>query len=165
MQIIFALIVFGTGYWYWLFNFELAFASSFMIILGSLYAYRSMIIRRIQTHEPSSDDEMLEKIEDPYALYDDETNNVEEDKALSQIIKEEKLRLKQNKQSFKKTMKSSRGMFSPWRLIPYVFLVLSFIGLRNNHILDIPAFLIGLAVGIVASVYVGRGWLSKGSAD
>lgn len=108
------------------------------------------------------DDSMLEKIEDPYDLYDDETvAEVDETVALQDVIKEEKKRLKENKETFKKTVKSTPGIFSPWRFLPYLFLVLSFIGLNNNHILDIPAFLIGLAVGIISAVFLGKKWISS----
>ncbi len=123
-----------------------------------------MVQNRLHSGE-GMNDEMLAKIEDPYELYDEEslekTEEVEED--LSTVIKEEKKRLKENRQTLKKTVKSTPGIFSPWRFLPYIVLVLSFIALNNNHILDIPAFLIGLGAGIISAVFIGKKWISSSS--
>lgn len=164
VKLIFALILFVQGYWYWLLNFELAFFASMFIILGSFSGYKRMVQKRLEAGS-GIDDTMLEKIEDPYDLYDEESQTeMDESLALKDIIKEEKKRLKENKETFKKTIKSTPGIFSPWRFLPYLFLVLSFIGLNNNHILDIPAFLIGLAAGILSAVLLGKKWI-KASAN
>lgn len=123
-----------------------------------------MVQNRLHSGE-GMNDEMLAKIEDPYELYDEEslekTEEVEED--LSAVIKEEKKRLKENRQTLKKTVKSTPGIFSPWRFLPYIVLVLSFIALNNNQILDIPAFLIGLGAGIISAVFIGKKWISSSS--
>ena len=121
-----------------------------------------MIERRIEAGE-GEDDAYLDSIEDPYELYDDTEATGAKDVVLSEVVKEEKKRLKENREGLKKTLKSTSGIFSPWRFLPYIVLVLSFIGLNNNHILDIPAFLIGLAAGIVSAVYIGKYWLGSPS--
>lgn len=163
-QLLFSIVLLVQGYWYWLLNFELAFVSSLFIILGSFSGYKRMVQNRLHSGE-GMNDEMLAKIEDPYELYDEEslekTEEVEED--LSTVIKEEKKRLKENRQTLKKTVKSTPGIFSPWRFLPYIVLVLSFIALNNNHILDIPAFLIGLGAGIISAVFIGKKWISSSS--
>jgi len=157
-KLIFALILFVQGYWYWLLNFELAFFASMFIIFGSFSGYKRMIQRRIDSGE-GLDETLLEKIEDPYELFEDESLKTDEQTDLKEVIKEEKKRLKQNKETFKKTVKSTTGILSPWRFIPYVFLVLSFIALNNNHILDIFAFLMGLGLGILSAVIIGKSWI------
>jgi len=160
VNLIFALFVFSMGYWYWLLNFELAFFASLSIIMGSFSGYRRMVQRRLDTGE-GEESVFLDKIEDPYELYDE--NEKEEipveEMDLRAVVKEEKARLKSNRQTFKKTIKSTPGIFSPWRFLPYIFLVLSFIALNNNHILDISGFLIGLAIGIVGAVILGKKWI------
>lgn len=160
VKLIFALALFVSGYGYWLINFELAFFAAMFIILGSFSGYKRMIERRLDAGS-GVDDTMLEKIEDPYELYDEDEAEVDESVALKDIVKEEKKRLKENKETFKKTIKSTPGIFSPWRFLPYIFLVLSFVGLNNNNILDIPAFLIGLALGIASAVLLGKKWISS----
>lgn len=161
-KLIFVLVLFIQGYWYWLLNFELAFFASLFIILGSFSGYKRMIQRRMDAGE-GLDQTMLEKIEDPYDLYEEESLHSEEEPDLKEVIKEEKKRLKQNKETFKKTVKSTTGILSPWRFIPYLFLVLSFIALNNNHILDVLAFLLGLGVGIVSAVVLGKSWIKARS--
>lgn len=158
VKLIFALVLFVQGYWYWLLNFELAFFASMFIIFGSFSGYKRMVQRRIDAGE-GLDKTLLEKIEDPYELFEDEPLQTEVEPDLKEVIKEEKKRLKQNKETFKKTVKSTTGILSPWRFIPYIFLVLSFIALNNNHILDIFAFLMGLGLGILSAVMVGKAWI------
>lgn len=162
VQLIFCIILLVQGYWYWLLNFELALVSSLFIILGSFSGYKRMIQNRIDSGE-GMNDEMLERLEDPYELYDDELSEKSEDMDLATVVKEEKLRLKENRQTLKKTVKSVPGIFSAWRFLPYVFLVLSFIGLKNNQVLDIPAFLIGLGAGIILAVLIGKRWIASTS--
>ena len=155
VKLIFAVVVFVQGYWYWLLNFELAFFSSILIVFGSFHAYKGLIQRRLEAGE-GSDEAVLEKIDDPYELYDEDEGDIKSNTGdISKIVKEEKLRLKQNRQTLKKTIKSSAGLFSPWRFIPYIILILSFIGLNNNHILDIPAFLLGIGLGVLSAVLIG----------
>ena len=162
VQLVFAMILLVKGYWYWLLNFELAFISSTLIVLGSFSGYKRMVAKRLDVGE-GMNDALLEKIEDPYELYDEEQNIEKSDEDLKEVIKEEKKRLKQNKQTLKKTIKSTPGIFSPWRFLPYIVLVLSFIGLNNNHVLEIPAFLIGLGAGIVSAVFIGKKWIASSS--
>lgn len=158
VQLLFSAVLLIQGYWYWLLNFELAFVSSLLVVLGSFSGYRRMVQKRIDSGE-GMDDEMLEKLEDPYSLYEEESFEKAEEQDLAAVVKEEKKRLKEQKQTLKKTVKSVPGIFSAWRFLPYLFLVISFIGLNNNHMLDIPAFLIGLAAGIVSAVLIGKRWI------
>jgi len=168
VQFIFAIALFVMGYWYWLLNFELAFFSALLIILGSFSGYRRMVKKRLGGTDiaENTDELILQKLEDPYDLYDDERDEEKveiinpQEVNLADVVKEEKLRLKQNKQTLKKTIKSTPGIFSPWRFIPYIILVLSFIALNNNHILEIPAFLIGLGLGIASAVIIGKKWIN-----
>lgn len=160
VQLLFSVILLVQGYWYWLLNFELAFVSSVFVILGSFSGYKRMIQNRIESGE-GMNDEMLEKLEDPYELYDEGISDATDSEDLATVVKEERKRLKDNKQTFKKTVKSTPGIFSVWRFFPYIVLVLSFIGLNNNHILDIPAFLIGLGAGIVSAVLIGKKWIAS----
>jgi hypothetical protein len=104
--------------------------------------------------------ELMEKLEDPYNLYDEVNLDKEIQEDLVAVVKEEKKRLKQDKQTIKKTIKSTPGIFSPLRFIPYAVLILSFIGLNNNHILDVVAFLVGLGVGIAMAIFLGKRWIS-----
>jgi hypothetical protein len=67
---------------------------------------------------------------------------------LREIVKEEKKRVKpMNAKNIKYGL---RGGLSPLRLGAYLFLVLGFIALNNNHILELIYYLPSLLIGIVA---------------
>lgn len=160
LTLVFAFVLFLLGYWRWFLNFELAFISSMLILFGTFSGYWSMVQKRLEAGE-GEDQSLLDEIEDPYALYEEEEGR--EELTSAQLLQEEKRRLKQSSQSLKKTLKSGAGIFSPWRILPYIILVMSFIGLNNNHILSIPAFLLGLAGGIVFAVLVSKAWVDQDS--
>lgn len=162
IKLLFALALSVLGYWYWLLNFELAFFASMFILFGSFSGYRRMVQKRLEAGE-GADEDLLDEIEDPHGLYEDEANEGEKELSLKEIVQEEKKRLKEKRQTLKKTMKSTSGIFSPWRFLPYTLLVISFIGLNNNHILSIPAFLLGLAGGIVSAVLISKAWVEQRS--
>ena len=99
-------------------------------------------------------------MEDPHELYDEQQINESpaDELDLKAIVKEEKKKIKiLNLSDIKK---GSRATFSLFRLIPYLFLVLGFIALKNNELLDIsiylPSLLIGIIVGYVVSKKIGN---------
>ena len=52
--------------------------------------------------------------------------------------------------------KGSKAGFSLFRLIPYLFLVLGFIALKNNQLLEISVYLPSLLVGIIVASLIGK---------
>lgn len=137
-------------------NLQIAFLSSFFIILGSMYAYMKMVDKQVQTQEYEEQRDLLDSIEDPHELYDDEpiNNAPAEELDLKAIVKEEKKKIKIV--NFKDMKKGSKAGFSLFRLIPYLFLVLGFIALKNNNLLEIAVYLPSLLVGIVIGSISGR---------
>jgi len=130
-------------------NLQVAFASSLFIILGASYAYKSMIDNQVESGNFEDKRDLLDEIEDPHELYDDEPINdaPAEDLDLKQIVKEERAKIKT--MSVKSLKHGARGSVSFFRLIPYVFLVLGFIALENNALLNVFVYLPSLAIGIV----------------
>jgi len=137
-------------------NIEVAFLSAFFIILGSSFAYRKMIHSKVDSGEYEEDRDVLDTIDDPHELYDDvEINDAPaEELDLKQIVKEEKAKIKTL--SLKNAKHGIRGSFAVMRLVPYVFLVLGFIALKNNGVLDLVYYLPALLIGIVAGSLVSR---------
>ena len=136
-------------------NMQVAFLSSLFVILGSSYAYRKMVHNQIQTKNYEDKRDFLDEVEDPHGLYDEEPINETpaEDLDLKQIVKEEKAKIKTlSADSMKHGV---RGASSLLRLVPYVFLILGFIALQNNELLDImvylPSLLIGIIIGSITS--------------
>lgn len=149
-------------------NLQVAFASSFFIILGSAFAYRKMVQTQVKTDSFEDKRDLLETIEDPHELYDKVNDEVREgalgyeepineapveELDLKEIVKEERAKIKTfNVKSMKH---GARGSVSIFRLVPYLFLVLGFIALKNNDLLSIavylPSLLVGIVVGSVAA--------------
>lgn len=138
-------------------NLQVASVSSFLIMLGSFYAYKKMIKTQVATKSYEADRDELDIIDDPYELYNDTPLNEAEpeDLDLKQIVKEERAKIKTFSLSAIKDGASAG--FSAYRLVPYVFLVLGFIALKNNDILEISIYLPSLLVGIVLGYISSKG--------
>jgi len=137
-------------------NAQIAFVSAFLILLGSLYSYRKLVQRNLENETAIHQDDLVEKIDDPYDLYSESEEEVDEEKPLKDVIKEEKARLKANKATVRNVSKSTPALLSVYRLVPYGILVLGFIALKNNNMLSLWYFLPGLAAGIVAGFLSGK---------
>lgn len=123
-----------------------------------MYSYSKLIKKRVES-KAYEDKDALKKIDDPYDLYDDEEEIVEDENFdLKEYIKEEKKRLK-SKGTLKSTVSSSPALVSAFRIVPYIVLILGFIGLKNNHLLELVPFLSGLGVGVIAGFFIGKALL------
>ena len=136
-------------------NLQVAFLSSFFIIVGSFYAYNKMIKSQVVSKSYETDRDVLDILDDPHGLYDETPLNdaPAEELDLKEIVKEEKAKIKTFSLSAMK--EGGSAGFSVYRLVPYVFLVLGFIALENNNILQIsvylPSLLVGIIVGYISS--------------
>lgn len=145
-------------------NFQIAFISSVLILLGSTYSYKQLVERRVASEDRPDDTDLIDKIDDPFDLYSEEISSeavADEDVDLKAVVKEEKKRLKEEKKTFTNTAKSAPALVSIFRVVPYLFLVLGFIGLKNNELLSLVPFLVGLAVGIIVGLFMGRSLFIK----
>lgn len=137
-------------------NLQVAFLSSFFVMLGSFYAYKKMISKRVEAKSYIQNRDELDVIDDPHHLYDETPLNEApyEELNLKQIVKEEKAKIKTfNLKSMK--IGASAG-FSAFRMGAYLFLVLGFISLKNNDMLDISIYLPSLLVGIVVGYFSSK---------
>ena len=136
-------------------NLQVAFLSSFFIILGAAYAYKRMVVSEVKANNIDEKRDFLDELEDPHELYDDKPINDTpvEEIDLKEILKEEKKKIKIL--NIKDVKKGSRASFSLFRLVPYLFLILGFIALKNNELLNItiylPSLLVGILVGYISS--------------
>jgi ABC-type antimicrobial peptide transport system permease subunit len=138
-------------------NFNIALISAFFIVLGSMYSYFKLINKRVELHDENalSDRDNIDKIEDPYDLYSEDIKEYDENINIKDVIKEERQKLK-NQNGFKNVKESSGALFSLYRVLPYIILVVGFIGLKNNELLLILPFLAGLGVGVIAAYFVAK---------
>ncbi len=137
-------------------NTQVAFLSAFFIILGSSYAYKRMVNSQIKSGNFEDKRDLLDTIEDPHELYDDTpiNNAPYEELDLKSIVKEEKAKIKTFTVDSAKY--GARGSVSAFRLIPYLFLVLGFIALKNNELLSLWYYLPALTVGIIIGSVVSK---------
>jgi len=112
-----------------------------------------MIRSRAHLVDVEEDKDIIDKMDDPFDLYDEKEgeNDITDIKAM---IKEEKARQKQH--LVENTVKNSSALVSAYRLIPYAFLILGFIGLNNNHAMQLFPYLVGLGMGIIVGYFVSR---------
>lgn len=137
-------------------NLQVAFLSSFFIIAGSAYAYKRMIKNQVALENVDEKRDILDEIEDPYELYEEAETNSAADAELDlrAIVKEEKKKIKIL--DLREIKKSARAGVSLFRLVPYLFLIIGFIALKNNAILDISIYLPSLLTGIVAGYFISK---------
>lgn len=133
-------------------NFTVAMITSMAIVMGSLYSYRNMIQSRVENLDPEDHKDVIDMMDDPYDLYEEEREQEITD--IKQMIKEEKARQKSN--IIQNTTKNVSAMVSVYRLIPYAFLILGFIALNNNHALEVLPYMVGLATGIPIGYLISR---------
>jgi uncharacterized membrane protein len=133
-------------------NFTLAAFTSMAIVMGSLYSYRNMIQSRVEGAEVGDTKDVIDEMDDPYDLYEEEREAEITD--IKQMIKEEKARQKSN--VIKNTTQNASALVSIYRLIPYAFLVMGFIALENSAMLEILPYLVGLAAGIPVGYLIAK---------
>ncbi len=137
-------------------NTQVAFLSSLFVIVGSSFAYKKMVNNKIDVEAYESERDLLDTIEDPHELYDDAPLNETpaEELDLKAIVKEEKAKIKTF--SFKSIKHGARGSVSVFRILPYIFLILGFIALKNNSLLDLSFYLPSLLIGIIAGSLISK---------
>lgn len=132
-----------------LLNTQVAALSAALVAAGSFMGYRHAIREQVENMEGGVADEqdLLDKIDDTYDLFDeDEINEAElSSEEVKQIFAEEKSKVKQ-KSSIKNVIRTSKGIFSPFRLFAYGFLIFGFFWLEGNANLLILPYLLGLSL-------------------
>jgi len=154
---IFAILTMIWGGKSTLLSFEVAFVSSSLIIFSSFKSYENMVKTRVALLESAKDEpDAINKIEDPYQLYDDEdssSNSIDKNDNIKEILDEEKRRLKSNR-DLKKSIKESKSFFAPLKIVSYALLAFGFIFLKREGSLEIFVYLISLAIPIFTAVWV-----------
>ena len=141
-------------------NLQIAYLSSLFIVLGTSFAYKKMIHSQDLTENIREDRDLLDKIEDPHELYTEEINDAPaEELDLKAIVKEEKAKVKVF--SVTNMKHGAKGSMSAFRLVPYAFLILGFIALKNNELLNLSIYLPSLFVGIIMGSVMSKSLVSN----
>ena len=114
-----------------------------------------MVNARVKEKIITMDDsrDTIDKLEDPYDLYSEE-EEVDESKDLSEVVKEEKKKLKKNKRGLYQTLRDTKAALSVYRLGSYALLIIGFLYLNRQELLVIPAYIIALGIPSVILVWI-----------
>jgi len=136
-------------------NAQVAYLSALLVIVGASLAYKKMVDKKVDAKSSEAERDILDTIEDPHELYEEDVNEAPvEELDLKTIVKEEKAKIKTF--SVKNMKHGARGSVSVFRIVPYIFLVLGFIALENNNLLDLTAYLPSLLLGIITGAFISR---------
>lgn len=132
----------------WLYNTQLAFFSTSLIILGAYIGFSNSVKRQLENGNVGED--ILKKYDDKFDLYEEDDNIDEEN---LKKLKPKKLRW------YEAMFFSFKGGFNFIRILGYVFLIVSFIYLNKQGVFDIYSFLFGIS--IVPAVSLIYGFINK----
>lgn len=135
---------------------QIGFISASLIMLASMRSYRRMVNARVEHNIITIDDskDVIDKLEDPYDLYSEDVVEDEEEKDLKEVVKEERQKLKENRRSMGQTLKDTKAALSIYRLSAYIVLILGFLYLNRNELLQIPSYILALSLPMFIVVYV-----------
>jgi Flp pilus assembly protein TadB len=137
-----------------LISFIVAFITSSLVVLASFKNYKSVVQKRLESLEDVNEVEnkdVIDKIEDPYGLYEEEELNSD----VKEAIKKQKEILKRNKKNIKEVTKNSAVAFKPIRIIAYAILVGGFFYLLKSNNLNLKFYLPSLIIpNIIAVIYL-----------
>jgi cellulose synthase/poly-beta-1,6-N-acetylglucosamine synthase-like glycosyltransferase len=145
LNLFFTLFFLLTQKYLLLLNFQIASISAILIAIGSFLGYKKEVVKKSQEFEIDNeeDKDTIDKIEDPYNIFDEEINEKELSKEdIQKIIAQEKSKIK--KFSIKNIFLTIGAIFSPFRIIGYLVLIIGFFWLKANHFLEIFSYLFGI---------------------
>lgn len=129
------------------YNTQIGFISSTLVMFASIISYRRMVNTRVEHNIITVDDskDVIDQLEDPYDLYSEEVVE-EEVPDLVETVKEERKKLKENRRTLFQTLKDTKAALSVYRLSAYVLLILGFLYLNRHELLHIPTYLLALGL-------------------
>jgi len=146
-------------------NTQVAYVTSALVMGASMFSYARMVRHRLVAGAiPDVDNrEMIDRIDDPHGLYEEEAPAEPEAPATAETIKaairKEKAHRKEHRRSIGATLQDSRAAMSLYRLGAYGVLIFGFFYLRGHHLLHPIPYLVGLSLPI--AVIVGTLMLQK----
>lgn len=157
----------------WFFNTQIAYLSSLMVVLASMYSYAQMVKVGVENDiVTTSNDELLDKIEDPHDLYDDESHSEQvleanKEEMLKQVQHDKQVQDDEDEEkpiSTIEAMKKNKAYVSLYRIGAYAILVFGFLYLQNIKIFHMPSYMFGLFVPpvLIAVVFY---WTSRASKE
>ena len=136
-------------------NTQIGFISASLVMLASMKSYQRMVDARVEHNIITIDDskDVIDQLEDPYDLYSEEIEQ-EEEKPLTEVLKDERKNLKDNRRSLGQTLKDTKAALSIYRLGAYAILILGFLYLNRHDLLHIPSYLLALSLPMLVVVWI-----------
>ena len=138
-----------------LYSSQIAYLTATLVMIASLLSYKRMVTARVAHNIITTDDskDVIDKLEDPYDLYSEDIPQ-DEEKAFAEVLKEEKQKLGENRRSIFQTIKDTKAALSVYRLGAYGLLILGFMYLNRQGLLDISSYMFSLALPFIVLVIV-----------
>ena len=138
-----------------LYSTQIGYITATLVMVASIISYRRMVNARVKHNIVTMDDskDTIDKLEDPYDLYSEDVE-VDEDKSLVETVKDEKKKLKENRRTVYQTIKDTKAALSIYRLGAYALLIIGFLYLNRQQLLDIPAYIVSLGIPSVILVWI-----------
>lgn len=139
----------------WFINSQIAYYSSLVVVMASIYSYAQMVKIGVENEAiTTSTDELIDKIEDLHGVFNEDDKVRVHDDAQDQDDKD------QEKISTIETIKKNKAYVSFYRIGAYAILVLGFLYLQNVKIFHMPSYMFGIFLPpvLIAVVFY---WNSK----
>ena len=135
-----------------LYSFVIGFITSSIILLGSFKSYKNIVQARVDTFDNNEfdDRDVIDKLDDPYALYEDK--DISQNLDIKDIIKKEKQILKKSKRGLKNIIKDSALAFNPIRLFAYFIFILGFFYLLKSSNLSIISYILAIGLANIITI-------------
>jgi Ca2+/Na+ antiporter len=131
----------------------MGYVSAAFVLLASMRSYKKVVEKGIENETHFDDRDVIDKVEDPYMLFDeDEPKEEKREEDLLEVVKEERARLKGKGRSFVEVLKDSKASLAPYRLLSYALMIVGFVFLQRNELLTIIPYLMALTLPIVIVV-------------
>lgn len=126
-----------------------AIFSTALILFASKLSYKNYVKRESENHNPD-DRDFIDKVYDPYDLYSDEN---QADMNEKEILNDNKkhIGLLKNKKEIFKTLPVH---FSIFRIFAYIIFVIGFISLKDNNLLEIGYYILGVTIAILSMAFI-----------
>jgi len=139
-----------------LLNSQIGALSAMAVAVGSYIGYKQSINNQVQKLDDIyvDDRDLIDKIDDPHELFDEDdkiNENEISDEEAKAIFKEEKEKLKKQS-TIKNVAISFKGIFSPFRIVGYILLVIGFFWLEKNGNLQVFPYLFGLSILPISTI-------------
>ena len=136
-----------------LYSFAIGYISSSLVLLASFRNYAKAVQARLEAGvvDISDDRDTIDRLEDPYGLYEEE--NDDEEKDIREIIKKEKALMKRKRRPLIRVLADASPALSILRLGAYLLLIGGFFYLNKTGRLDILHYLISLFIPVLLTVW------------